>query len=105
MRAFLYLDPATYLAKVKCPVLALNGANDLQVAPDQNLPAIERGLRAAHNPDVTITTLPQLNHFFQTDPTATSRYASIEETFAPSALQVIGDWLSARTSGKGAAGK
>jgi pimeloyl-ACP methyl ester carboxylesterase len=105
MRAFLYLDPATYLAKVKCPVLALNGANDLQVAADQNLPAIERGLRAAHNTDVTIKTLPQLNHLFQTDPTATSRYASIEETFAPSALQVIGDWLSARTSGKGAAGK
>jgi pimeloyl-ACP methyl ester carboxylesterase len=105
MRAFLYLDPATYLAKVKCPVLALNGANDLQVAADQNLPAIERGLRAARNPDVTIQTLPQLNHFFQTDPAATSRYASIEETFAPSALQIIGDWLSARTSGKSAAGK
>ncbi|UOQ53582.1 alpha/beta hydrolase family protein [Hymenobacter cellulosivorans] len=105
MHAFLRIDPATYLAKVHCPVLALNGANDLQVAADQNLPAIERGLRAAHNPDVTIKTLPQLNHFFQTDPAATSRYASIEETFAPSALQVIGDWLSARTSGKGAAGK
>jgi pimeloyl-ACP methyl ester carboxylesterase len=105
MRAFLLIDPATYLAKVKCPVLALNGANDLQVAADQNLPAIERGLRAAHNPDVTIKTLPQLNHLFQTDPAATSHYASIEETFAPSALQVIGDWLSARTSGKGAASK
>jgi pimeloyl-ACP methyl ester carboxylesterase len=101
MHAFLLIDPATYLAKVKCPVLALNGANDLQVAADQNLPAIALGLHAAHNPDVTIQTLPQLNHFFQTDPTATSRYASIEETFAPSALQVIGDWLSARTSGKG----
>jgi pimeloyl-ACP methyl ester carboxylesterase len=105
MRAFLYLNPATYLAKVKCPVLALNGANDLQVAADQNLPAIERGLRAARNPDVTIQTLPQLNHFFQTDPAATSCYASIEETFAPNALQIIGDWLSARTSGKSAAGK
>jgi pimeloyl-ACP methyl ester carboxylesterase len=105
MRAFLSLDPATYLAKIKCPVLALNGANDLQVAADQNLPVIERGLRAAHNPDVTIQTLPQLNHFFQTDPAATSRYASIEETFAPSALQIVGDWLSARTRGKGAASK
>lgn len=105
MRAFLRLDPATYLAKVKCPVLALDGANDLQVAADQNLPAIERGLRAAHNSDVTIRTLPQLNHLFQTDPTATSRYASIEETFAPSALQIIGDWLSAHTNGRGGAGR
>ena len=101
MRAFLRTDPATYLVKVKCPVLALNGANDLQVAADQNLPAIAQGLRAAHNRDVTIRTLPQLNHLFQTDPTAKSNYASIEETFAPSALQIIGDWLAARTRGKG----
>lgn len=99
MLAFLRLDPAPYLAKVKCPVLALNGANYLQVAADQNLPTIERGLRAAHNPDVTIRTLPQLNHLFQTDPAAKSNYASIDETFAPSALQIIGDWLVAHTSG------
>ena len=105
MRAFLRLDPATYLAKVKCPVLALDGANDLQVAADQNLPAIARGLRAAHNPDVTTQTLPQLNHLFQTDPAATSHYADIEETFAPSALAIIGNWLSARTSAPGMARK
>ena len=105
MRAFLRLDPATYLAKVKCPVLALDGANDLQVAPDLNLPAIARGLRAAHNPDVTTQTLPQLNHLFQTDPAATSHYADIEETFAPSALAIIGNWLSARTSAPGMARK
>ncbi|AMR27589.1 hypothetical protein A0257_11105 [Hymenobacter psoromatis] len=97
MRSFLRTDPATYLVKVKCPVLALNGANDLQVAADQNLPAIARGLRAAHNRDVTTRTLPQLNHLFQTDPTAKSQYASIEETFAPSALQLICDWLSSHT--------
>lgn len=105
MRAFLLLDPAPYLAKVKCPVLALNGTNDLQVAANQNLPAIARGLRAAHNSDVTTLPLPQLNHFFQTDPAATSHYASIEETIAPSALQVIGDWLAVRTSRPGTARK
>lgn len=106
MRSFLRTDPATYLVKVKCPVLALNGANDLQVAADQNLPAIASGLRAAHNRDVTTRTLPQLNHLFQTDPTAKSQYAGIEETFAPGALQIIGDWLVARTGpGKAGAGR
>jgi len=35
--------------------------------------------------------LPELNHLFQTDPTAKSQYASIKETIAPAALQVIGD--------------
>jgi pimeloyl-ACP methyl ester carboxylesterase len=97
MRAFLLTSQAPYLAKVKCPVLALNGAHDLQVAADENLPAIARGLQAAHNRDVTTRTLPQLNHLFQTDPAAKADYASIEETFAPVALQALGDWLVART--------
>ncbi|RSK45035.1 alpha/beta hydrolase family protein [Hymenobacter rigui] len=94
MRSFLLTDPATYLSKVKCPVLALNGSHDLQVAADQNLPAIEQGLRAAHNTHATVQTLPNLNHLFQTDSAGTSQYATIEETFAPSALQVIGNWLN-----------
>ena len=105
MRAFLLSDPAPYLALVKCPVLALNGTNDLQVAADENLPAIARGLRAAHNRDATTRALPQLNHLFQTDPAAKANYGSIEETFAPAALQVIGDWLSAHTGAKGVAGR
>ena len=105
MRAFLLTDPAPYLAQVKCPVLALNGTNDLQVAADENLPAIERGLRTAHNRDVTTRALPQLNHLFQNDPAAKADYGTIEETFAPAALQAIGDWLSAHTGAKGVAGR
>ena len=105
MRAFLLTNQAPYLAKIKCPVLALNGTNDLQVAADENLPAIARGLQAAHNRDVTTRALPQLNHLFQTDPAAKADYGNIEETFAPVALQAIGDWLSARTGAKGVAGR
>ena len=98
MLAFLRTDPAPYLAKIKCPVLALNGTNDLQVAADENLPAIAHGLQAAHNRDATTRALPQLNHFLQTDPAAKADYANIEETVAPVALQAIGDWLTAHTS-------
>ena len=105
MRAFLLSTQASYLAKIKCPVLALNGTNDLQVAADENLPAIARGLQAAHNRDVTTRALPQLNHLFQTDPAAKADYGSIEETFAPIALQAIGDWLSTHTGAKGVAGR
>ena len=94
LRGFLLTDPATYLVKVKCPVLALNGSTDLQVAATENLPAIERGLKAARNSNATVRLLPGLNHLFQTDPAGTSHYAEIEETFAPSALQVVGDWLA-----------
>ena len=45
-RYFLTYDPRTALARVKCPVLALNGELDLQVTIDENLPAIEKALRA-----------------------------------------------------------
>ena len=49
MRFFVTYDPQPALQKVKCPVLALNGERDLQVPPSQNLPAIEKALRAGGN--------------------------------------------------------
>ena len=36
-RYFLTYDPRPALAKVKCPVLAINGEKDLQVPPKENL--------------------------------------------------------------------
>ena len=53
---------------------------------------------ASGNRDVTVKELPGLNHLFQTAPTgAPTEYATIEETFAPAALQVIGDWITKHT--------
>ena len=40
MQAFIALDPASYLPKVNCPVLALGGTNDLQVLARPNLARI-----------------------------------------------------------------
>ncbi|GAB2949265.1 alpha/beta hydrolase [Hymenobacter coalescens] len=97
-RQLLAFDPQPLLAKVQCPVLALNGAKDLQVAAAVNLPAWEKGVRAGGNQDVTTQELPGLNHLFQTAQTGLSdEYGRIEETFAPAALAVIGDWLARHT--------
>jgi pimeloyl-ACP methyl ester carboxylesterase len=94
-RQLLAFDPQPLLPKVKCPVLALNGSKDLQVAASQNLPALEKGIRSGGNADVTAQELPGLNHLFQTAPTGQPQeYGQLEETFAPSALAVIGDWLA-----------
>jgi len=99
-RTFLQLDPATYLRRVRCPVLVLNGELDLQVDPDQNLPAIERALREGGNKRFTIRRLPGLNHLFQRARTGLiTEYAEIEETFNPDALQLIRQWLD-ETVGK-----
>ncbi|HEX2076867.1 MAG TPA: alpha/beta fold hydrolase [Longimicrobium sp.] len=97
MRWFLAYDPQPALRRVTVPVLALNGALDLQVPPDENLAGIEQALRAAGNRDVTVEKLPGLNHLFQTARTgAPTEYGEIEETFSPAALQRIGDWIVQR---------
>ena len=94
-RYFLRYDAAAVLAQVRAPVLALNGSLDHQVPADENLAAIEAAL--TQHPDVTILKLDGLNHMFQTAATgAMGEYRDIAETFAPSALFVISDWIKAR---------
>lgn len=90
----LVYDPRPTLAKVKCPVLALNGEKDVQVAADENLAGIQGGLRAGGNERVTIKKLPGLNHLFQTAISgAISEYGSLEETMSPVALELVSEWI------------
>ena len=92
-RAFLSLDPRTFLARVKVPVLAINGELDRQVPASANLPEMKKAL--AHDHDVTVRALPGLNHLFQTAKTgAPSEYVNIDETMAPSMLALVGDWIA-----------
>ena len=91
-------DPRPTLGKVRCPVLALNGEKDLQVAPKVNLAAIEKAIRAGGNADVTVKELPGLNHLFQPAKTGLpDEYGKIETTFAPTVLEMIADWIAKRT--------
>lgn len=97
-RYLLAFDPKIFLIKVKCPVLAINGQKDLQVAPDENLQGIEQALKAGGNQNYLIKKLPGLNHLFQTAETgAESEYAKIEETFAPFAMKTVADWILSQT--------
>jgi fermentation-respiration switch protein FrsA (DUF1100 family) len=85
--------------KVRCPVLAVNGALDVQVPPSENLAAIEQALKAGGNSDVTVKELASLNHMLQTTNSgAIGEYAKIEETISPAALELIGNWVIARSS-------
>lgn len=96
-RFFLKYDPREAAAKVKCPVLALNGEKDLQVLPKENLAALEAALKKADNRDFEVRELPGLNHLFQTCETGhLAEYGRIEETISPKVLETIGDWISKR---------
>jgi hypothetical protein len=91
---FLQADPATYLVKLKCKVLALNGSRDIQVLPDPNLAAIDSALKKSGAKVYTIKKLEGLNHLFQHCKTCTiQEYGELEETFSPEALKTMSDWL------------
>lgn len=96
-RTFLALDPATYLPKVKCPVLAVIGEKDLQVPPKENLEAIEKFLIFGGNSNYVVEQIPGVNHLFQTAETGLpDEYSKIEETISPGVLDMLVNWLSKR---------
>lgn len=102
MRFFLAYDPVPALGKVKCPLLALNGELDRQVPCRENLAGLLAGLsqamKSGGTADCQIQVLPGLNHLFQTCTTGSpAEYPLIEETFAPAALQVMGEWILEHT--------
>lgn len=94
MQYFIKYDPAPTLEKVKCDVLVLNGEKDLQVAADQNVPAITDALTKGGNQKFTVKRYPNLNHLFQECETgAITEYRNIEQTFSPKVLTDISNWI------------
>ena len=93
-KKLLVYDPRPTLKQVRCPVLAINGDKDIQVAAGDNLRAIREALAAGGNTRVVTRELPGLNHLFQPCQTgAVAEYGQIEVTFAPEALTTSSDWL------------
>ncbi|MBL6964488.1 MAG: alpha/beta hydrolase [Bacteroidetes bacterium] len=93
-RYFLSFDPVPVLQQVKCPVLALNGSLDLQVAAAQNLAGIEKALQEGGNTQFTIKEFQELNHLFQHSKTGLiTEYVQIEETFSPEVLDFMTNWI------------
>ncbi|HEY7728187.1 MAG TPA: alpha/beta fold hydrolase [Candidatus Eisenbacteria bacterium] len=98
-RSLVSSDPRPALAAVRCPVLALSGAKDVQVPAHDNLAAIAAALKAGGSTDVTTRELPDLNHLLQTCQTGSiAEYAALDETIAPAALQLIARWIQGKTA-------
>ncbi|MFP9100009.1 alpha/beta hydrolase family protein [Flavobacterium sp. RHBU_24] len=92
---FIRYNPYPVLERLQCPILAINGDKDVQVAPKANLDAIKRAADKSGNKKVITKELPGLNHLFQASTTgAPSEYGDIEETFNPAALKIVGDWIA-----------
>lgn len=93
-RYFLAYDPGPSWQKVKCPVLALNGSEDIQVSAKENLAAIKKFLNMAGNKNHQEIELEGFNHLMQRcEVCSIQEYSLIEMTFDPEALGLITDFL------------
>lgn len=93
-------NPAVALAKTTCPLLALNGTNDLQVPYNENLEAIRKYTAEGGNKNVTIRACKDLNHLFQESTTGMPQeYGTLEETFSEEVMGTIAKWINEK-SGK-----
>ena len=93
---FIQYDPREDLSQAQCPVLAMIGEHDLQVLVEPNLQALKQALADAGVAGSRCERLAGLNHLFQESETGLpTEYGTIEQTFAPQALEMIADWISA----------
>ncbi|WKV12355.1 alpha/beta fold hydrolase [Marivirga harenae] len=91
---FLNHDPRATLVKVECPVLAINGAKDVQVGPS-NLEVIKKALLEGGNKKVTVKEFENMNHLFQICETGSmEEYAQIETTMEPLVLETVSSWIN-----------
>jgi alpha/beta superfamily hydrolase len=96
-RGFISFNAREYLVNITCPVLALNGIEDIQVPYKSNLDAIDAGLEEAGNEDFTTKELEGLNHLFQKCETCSvQEYGKIKETFSPIVLELMTNWINKR---------
>ncbi|HSF23662.1 MAG TPA: alpha/beta fold hydrolase, partial [Blastocatellia bacterium] len=97
MRHFLTYDPLPAIAKVRQPILVLQGEIDRQVTADQ-AGMIEKAARAGGNKDVTVRVFPGLNHLFLPAKTgALSEYTSLSTTtVGDDVINQLSDWLIER---------
>ena len=91
MRHFITKDIHNSLPTIKCPVLALNGKKDTQVAYKQNLEVLENGLTNCSHETVAYD---NLNHLFQHCTNGSIvEYHQIEETISQEVLDKIISWI------------
>jgi pimeloyl-ACP methyl ester carboxylesterase len=95
-RFFLTYDISKDLQKIKIPLLALNGGNDEQVDPKENLALIKQILTKNKNPNFKVYEVPGVNHLFQHCKAcgSVSEYLALDETFDPATLALISSWIN-----------
>jgi pimeloyl-ACP methyl ester carboxylesterase len=90
-------DPLPYLARVRCPVLLLQGGRDVQVSAERDTPRLLEALAEARHPDHELEVFPDLDHLFKraSDPPSELDYLRARPV-APELLDALVAWLRPR---------
>jgi len=92
---FYKYDPAMEFEKLTIPILAINGAKDIQVDAHTNQNAIRQALEKGNNSNYSIVLLDDHNHLLQVCETGEIReYKEIAQTTSPEVLELISNWIS-----------
>ncbi|MBQ9864810.1 MAG: alpha/beta hydrolase [Bacteroidales bacterium] len=93
LTTFLTLNPADYIAKMRCPLLAIGGEKDCQVPADENLRAIERVCKK-NRVKCSIVQLKDVNHLGQVCETGSpEEYAALGQSPDGVVLNALVQWL------------
>ncbi len=93
MRTFLTLNPADYIAKMRCPLLALGGEMDCQVPTEENFEAIA-DVCQRNNVPYNVTLLAGINHLGQMCETGSvDEYATLGQAPDDMVLETLANWL------------
>ncbi len=88
-QSYIAYDTSSFWLALDVPTLAIFGERDLQVSPEQSIPVIE-----GNNDNITIVTIPRMNHLLQDAQTgALEEYATLEQTVMPELLETVGAWI------------
>ncbi len=95
LRYFMDTDPRLTIARVRQPVLILQGDSDHQVTPEQ-ADTIAATLKRSGNTAVTLRHFPAVNHLFLNDPDGRpAGYPSLADArLSRAALGALADWVA-----------
>ncbi len=88
-------DPLPTAARVRVPVLIVQGANDTQITADQ-AEELAKAIRSGGNRDVTVKIIPETNHLLVHDTGGSfGDYGKLKSfSVNPAVLGAIADWLA-----------
>ena len=93
-RGFMQFESSTYLQKITCPILVINGSEDIQVPPIKNQEAFRNNFSEKSKAKSKVVLFPGLNHLFQTcKKCSILEYGDLEETFSPKVLIEMTSWI------------